>query len=221
MPVAIVNPLAGSIALAERDLFADGSKAQPARSNAEPSARVALIGDAAGGVRNEVVTDRLVLREWIEDDIDALSRIFASEGVWRYPLGRGLTIEETERFLARRLADQDAGIPAVWAVEDRNSGRLIGYLGLSAPEFLPEIMPTIEVGWRIDPAWWNRGLATEGGRAAIEHGFRVLGLDEIVSVIEPDNTASSRVAEKLGMRLDLATVHPTLGVQVLVYRIAP
>jgi RimJ/RimL family protein N-acetyltransferase len=88
-------------------------------------------------VRNEVLTDRLLLREWIDEDIDTLSRIFASEEVWRYPLGRGLTIEE------------------------------------------------------------------------------------IVSVIEPDNAASRRVAEKLGMRLDLATVHPALRVPLLIYRIFP
>jgi RimJ/RimL family protein N-acetyltransferase len=82
-----------------------------------------------------------------------------------------------------------------------------------------QVMPTVEVGWRLDPDYWGHGLATEGGRAALSFAFETLGLDEIVSIYEPDNVASGRVMEHLGMRPERDTVHPTLGVPLRVYRI--
>lgn len=72
---------------------------------------------------------------------------------------------------------------------------------------------------RLDPGYWGSGLATEGGRAALEAGFGLLGLDEIVSIYEPENAASGRVMEHLGMALDRDTTRPTLGVPLRVYRI--
>jgi RimJ/RimL family protein N-acetyltransferase len=80
-------------------------------------------------------------------------------------------------------------------------------------------MPTVEVGWRIDPDYWGRGLATEGGRAALDVGFNVLGLNEIVSICEPENVASWRVMERLGMLHDRDTRHPALGVPLRVFKI--
>lgn len=86
--------------------------------------------------------------------------------------------------------------------EHREDQRIIGYVGLSVPMFLPEILPAAEVGWRLDPAYWGRGLATEGARAALHEGFITLGLGEIVSVPQARNPPSARVCERLGMHLD-------------------
>jgi RimJ/RimL family protein N-acetyltransferase len=80
-------------------------------------------------------------------------------------------------------------------------------------------MPSVEVGWRLDPDYWGRGLATEGGRAALRFGFDVVGLDEIVSIYEPENVASGRVMEHIGMRHDRNTTHPALGIDLRVYKI--
>lgn len=102
----------------------------------------------------------------------------------------------------------------MWAVLDKATGALLGWAGLSVPDFLPEILPAIEVGWRFDPAVWGQGLATEAGAAGLEYGFATLGLDEIVSVCEPANVASERVMGKLGMRLERVTMHPARGVRV-------
>jgi len=76
------------------------------------------------------------------------------------------------------------------------------------PMFLPEIHPAVEVGWRFDPDHWGRGLATEGARAALREGFTTLGLNEITSVPQTGNTASSRVAERIGMRIDRTVAIP-------------
>jgi RimJ/RimL family protein N-acetyltransferase len=123
----------------------------------------------------DVETERLLLRRWRPDDLDELAAVFAQEPVWRYPFQRGFTRAETKAFLDRKIDEwRDRGF-SQWAVEVKEAelqaaglpgaGRLIGFLGLAPPEFLPEVMPTVEVGWRLDPAWWGRGLATEGGRA--------------------------------------------------------
>ncbi len=167
---------------------------------------------------DELVTERLRLRPWSVADLVPLARIFAQPEVWRFPFGRGFSAKETEVFLARRIQEQEKGHWVEWAAEDRASGRLVGYIGLSEPHFLPEIMPTVEVGWRLDPAVWGRGLATEGATATLAHGFSVLGLEDVVSIYQPENVASGRIMVRLGMRFDRDTRHPSSG---LALRVVP
>ena len=81
---------------------------------------------------------------------------------------------------------------------ERASGSLVGWAGLAVPHFLPQILPAVEVGWRLSGAARGRGFATEAGAAAVEFGFTSGGLERIVSIYEPENTASGRVMEKLG-----------------------
>jgi RimJ/RimL family protein N-acetyltransferase len=168
---------------------------------------------------DSVETDRLVLRRWTLEDRDALVRVFRKPEVWWYPFQRGLTAEETEAFLHRKVSDWDSRGWSQWAAVSKEDRVLIGFMGLSPPDLLPEVMPTVEVGFRLDPDYWGRGLATEGGRAALEFGFSVLGFDEIVSIYEPQNVASGRVMERLGMRHDRDTTHPELGVPLRVFKI--
>jgi RimJ/RimL family protein N-acetyltransferase len=73
------------------------------------------------------------------------------------------------------------------------------------PHFLPEILPAVEVGWRLAGPWRGHGLATEAGAAALEFGFTLGGLDRIVSIYEPENVPSGRVMERLGFTLHLTT----------------
>jgi RimJ/RimL family protein N-acetyltransferase len=87
-------------------------------------------------------------------------------------------------------------------------GVLIGYTGLGLPEFLPEVMPAPEVGWRLHPDFWGSGYATEAALASLDYGFGEFGLDEIVSIFQPENAASGRVMERIGMAFDRDTVDP-------------
>jgi RimJ/RimL family protein N-acetyltransferase len=147
-----------------------------------------------------IQTDRLTLRPWAPGDLDALAAIFAEQAVWRFPFGRGLDREATEQFIARQISHQVAHGFGLWAAELNTDRCLIGYIGLAVPTWLPEVLPAVEVGWRLHPDHWGRGLATEGGRAALEYGFDRTGLDRIISIYDPKNVASGRVMEKLGMR---------------------
>jgi len=137
-------------------------------------------------------------------------------------IGNGTTRTRSEcaeaisRF-ERAWDERDFGL---FATELRSSGRLIGFAGLSLPEFLPEILPTVEVGWRLAADQWGKGLGTEAARAALDFGFGHAGLDRIVSIHQVGNVASGRIMEKLGMRLGRETTDPSCGRPVRVYELS-
>ena len=87
------------------------------------------------------------------------------------------------------------------------------------PEFLPEVLPAVEIGWRLARDAWGQGLATEGARAALRFGLSELELARIVSIHQVENRESGRIMEKLGMRFERKTVDPTCGRPVHVYQI--
>ena len=164
-----------------------------------------------------VETERLILRPWTADDGDALAAIFAHPAVWWYPFGRGLSREASDRLLDRQLRHWETHGFGLWAAELKGEGTLIGYIGLAVPDWLPEVLPAVEVGWRLHPDHWGMGLATEGGRASLRYGFEALGLDRIIAIVQPANTASGRVVEKLGFRHWRSTRDPERGVDLEVH----
>ena len=162
-------------------------------------------------------TERLLLRRWRPDDLDALAAIDGDPDVMRY-IGDGSVrdAEQTATALAsmeRRWDEQGFGL---FAAEDTASGELVGWVGLAVPTFLPEVLPAVEIGWRLARPWWGRGLATEGARAVLADGFERVGLDEIVSIRHVDNEASARVMAKLGFQFVRSTVVPSHGGHVVV-----
>jgi RimJ/RimL family protein N-acetyltransferase len=161
-----------------------------------------------------LTTDRLVLRLLAMDDLDELAALHAEESFWRYPFGRGWSRAETESFLDRTIARYRGPGIAVSAVVVADTGELAGWAGLSIPTFLPEILPAVEVGWRLGEHHRGHGYATEAGRAWVRYGFDDLGLGlgTIVSIYEPENTASAAVMRRLGFTLDRETTHPTLDI---------
>ena len=161
-----------------------------------------------------LVTERLVLRPLAMEDLDDLAVLHSEESFWRYPFGRSWSRDETESFLERTIERySDPGI-AVSAVVIANTEELAGWAGLSIPTFLPEILPAVEVGWRLGERHRGRGYATEAGRAWIGYGFGELGLRSLVSIYEPENTASGAVMRRLGFTLEREAVHPALGVRL-------
>jgi RimJ/RimL family protein N-acetyltransferase len=154
------------------------------------------------GVLPEVTTARLLLRRPRPGDLDPLAAVFEQEPVWHWPFRRGRTREETAAFLDRTNRHWDTLRYGLWLVVDAATARVVGYAGLSVPAFLPEILPAVEVGWRLEPAVWGRGYATEAATAALDEAFSTLGLTEVCSLPESGNLASVRVCERLGMRRD-------------------
>jgi len=166
-----------------------------------------------------VETERLLLRRWRPDDIDALADIFALPDVWQYPFGRGLTQAESAGFLDRQMDHWETHGFGMWAAELKADRTLIGYIGLAVPTWLPQVLPAVEVGWRLHPAHWGKGLATEGGAASLTYGFETLGLDRILAMVMPGNVASIRVTTKLGMHDWLTTTDEVRNVELQVFEI--
>lgn len=155
-----------------------------------------------------VSTERMYLRPFTDSDVDALAAVFAKPEVWRFPYGRGFTRDETRRFLDSQIQDWERFGFGCWVAEWTERNEIIGYVGLSVPQFLPEILPAVEVGWRFDPEYWGQGLASEGAHAALAEGFTTLGLQEICSLPQSLNPQSYKVCERIGMRFDRSIMCP-------------
>jgi len=159
-------------------------------------------------------TERLILRRWQPDrDLEPFVALNADPDVMRHiapfrPLTRAQSAELLQRIV-RHWADHGFGL---WAVEPREApGACAGFIGLAIPSFLPSVLPAVEVGWRLAPAWWGRGLATEGARASVRYGFDTLALAQVISIVDPTNERSLRVTAKLGMRAAPDRLHPISG----------
>jgi RimJ/RimL family protein N-acetyltransferase len=164
-----------------------------------------------------LITDRLLLRPFVTDDLISLTQLQAEESFWWFPLRRAMTPEESESFLARVISIYDSDSePSLHAVIERSTGVLAGWGGLSVPHFLPQVLPAVEIGWRLGSAFRGRGYATELGAAALEWGFLTLKYDEILSIFEPENVASGRVMDHLGFDRGRQMMDPTRGLPLLV-----
>ena len=167
-----------------------------------------------------LTTPRLTLRRWREEDAPALAAHNSDPEVMRW-IGAGTVRDEeqtraTIATIERLWEEKGYGI---FAVEVRATGELAGLAGLAIPHFLPEIMPSVEIAWRLGRPFWGQGIATEAARAAL--GFALLNreLERIVAVVQTGNDASEAVMRKLGMRLERQTVDPASGRPVRVYEI--
>ena len=161
-------------------------------------------------------TDRLILRPFVHEDLSVLAVLHAEESFWWYPLRGGMSMEQTTGFLVRTIERYETDGFGIEALIDRQSGAMIGWAGLAVPHFLPEVLPAVEVGWRLSGRYRGRGLATEAGAAALHWGFTGGELDRIVSIYEPENLASGKVMGHLGFTPALSTTHPGRGDAILV-----
>ena len=146
----------------------------------------------------ELQTPRLRLRPWRADDLADLERLNADTRFTRFlnPGGAAYTPAWTADKLARMRAEWEQGWGS-WAIEERETGRFVGRVGLQFHRLWPA---DVELGWGVHPDLWGRGYATEAAREALRHAFGPLGFDRVVSIVHPENASSIRVAEKLGER---------------------
>ena len=155
-------------------------------------------------------TERLVLRSWRPSDRAPFARLNADRDVVEF-LNDGVPFtraESDELFDAIQAHWQQRGFGLWCAAAREEPDECLGFVGLAVPSFLPSVLPAVEVGWRLARPAWGRGLATEGARAALRHAFVELDLEAVISIIDPANARSIRVAEKLGMRRGPGTSTP-------------
>lgn len=159
-----------------------------------------------------LVTPRLRLRSWTDDDLEPMVAICTDPEVMRF-FPRPNTRDEVVALLDRQRRRLAAGEPGLFAAERLEDGRLLGFVGLARPSFEAPFTPCVEVGWRLGRDAWGHGYATEAARAAVEHGFTTLGLDELVSFTSVGHDRSRAVMRRLGMHHDPADDfdHPRLA----------
>lgn len=148
-------------------------------------------------------TARLILRPFCEADFDRFVSLFADPDFMRFSGSDGYSREQTRAVMDKILSWQRDGLPSQFAVIDRASGIIIGYCGFLHQEV--DGVREIEIGYRLHPEFWNRGLATEAAQAVRDHAFRDWHLQRVISLIHRDNRASRRVTEKNGMQLEKQT----------------
>jgi RimJ/RimL family protein N-acetyltransferase len=142
-------------------------------------------------------TERLRLRPRTMADLGACVAMDLDPQVHRFIYGdRPPDPKQHRQHLQARIASGWPPRGGIWVVERRDAPGLLGWCGL----FPLEDSGLIEIGYRYLRAAWGQGIATEAGRAVLDHGFRELGFDPIVAVTHPDNAASQRVLEKLGLK---------------------
>ena len=147
----------------------------------------------------QLETERLILRSFREEDVDAMEQLFANPDFMRFSLGVFTERKQTVAFIEKVMEWDRAGIPSQFAIVPRNEDAVIGYCGF---HHHPEVPGEVEIGYRLHPDYWNRGLITEAARAVRDHGFRDYKLSRVISLIHPDNIPSRRVAEKNGMEVE-------------------
>lgn len=170
--------------------------------------------------RHEIKTDRLWLRRWKPKDHAPFAAICGDPNVMRY-IGNGATrsADDAARYIGSFEKEWDERGFGLFAVEAKESGYLLGFTGFSWPGFLPEVLPSVEIGWRFSKASWGRGYASEAASAALAFGVEELALTDIVSIYQIGNGASARIMQKLGMILDRRMIDPTCNREVEVYRL--
>jgi [ribosomal protein S5]-alanine N-acetyltransferase len=147
----------------------------------------------------DLQTPRLILRSFREEDVDAMAQLFANPDFMRFSLGVFTERKQTVAFIEKVIGWDRAGIPSQFAVVPKAEDAVIGYCGFYHH---PELPGEVEIGYRLHPDYWNRGLITEAARAVRDHAFADLKLARVISLIHPENIPSRRVAEKNAMKVE-------------------
>jgi RimJ/RimL family protein N-acetyltransferase len=149
-----------------------------------------------------IETARLRLRGHRVEDFADCAAMWGDAAVVRHISGKPFTAEETWAKILRYAGLWSLLGYGYWAVEETASGRFVGDVGFA--DFKREVQPSLdgapEIGWVLAPWAHGRGFATEAVGAAVAWGDRRFGPQATVCMIDPENAASIRVAEKCGYR---------------------
>lgn len=155
-----------------------------------------------------IETARCIIRPCKETDFESLAALLSDPEVMRYSLKGPIPREEVQPYMGRL---------GFWGLFSKEDGHLLGIAGLKYQQI--DGVEELEVGYRLACAEWGKGFATEAASAIRDFAFREVGVNHLISIISPDNTASVAVARRIGMRkvkstnfhgfaVDIYQVHP-------------
>jgi len=154
-------------------------------------------------------SERLGFRNWIIEDLDKLTEINNDEKVMEFfPFKPSR--ENTKEFIHRMQQQYHEKGFCYFAVDILETNEFIGFIGLSEQTYLDELGSFVDIGWRLNTQFWNKGYATEGANACLDFGFNTLNLDTIYSIAPVINIKSEAVMKKIGMQKAKTFNHPKL-----------
>ncbi|MBI2331031.1 MAG: GNAT family N-acetyltransferase [Chloroflexi bacterium] len=161
-------------------------------------------------------TKRLTLRHQVLADLDDLWALYQNPNITKYipdaPRSREEAQEELEWHMHGHPRHPEL---ALWATIHKETGKFIGRCGLLPWEV--DGIHEVEVAYTIAEEYWGQGLGSEAAQGILQYGFEKLNLSRLVSLIEPENTGSQKVAEKMGMSLEKKVNLPVNGVDCPVW----
>lgn len=157
-------------------------------------------------------TSRVIIKYFCVDDLTELAPILANPEVMKYSLSGVLTSDRTQKFISKMQSRYETEGYGYYAVIHQEHKQLIGYCGLLLCSL--EGKQKVEIGYRLDPSYWEKGLATEAATAVRDYAFEKLSLDELIALIQPENTASIKVAAKIGMKFDRSCIFKEMPVEI-------
>ncbi|MHA7775634.1 GNAT family N-acetyltransferase [Roseibium sp. M-1] len=160
----------------------------------------------------EIETERLLLRTWKDEDVEACAELCADPEVMRY-FPDLLTRERTLKLIGMcRDCYKEHGVFYA-PIELKATREFIGFAGLDVHEVEDLLFaPCVDIGWRLKRSAWGQGYASEAARAWLRFGFETIGYDEIVAFTVPANIPSQKVMTRIGMTRDEEAdfLHPKL-----------
>ena len=156
-----------------------------------------------------IETERLILRTWRDSDLRPFSLMNQDPLVMEF-FPKTLSQEESADSYKRITGFIEQKGFGLFAAEEKGSEEYIGFIGFNQPTFSSYFTTCIEIGWRLDRRFWNRGFATEGAKACLTYGFSSLDFKEVVSFTSTINTKSINVMKKIGMTFDGEFEHPNV-----------
>jgi len=146
-------------------------------------------------------TKRLVLRHLVMEDLNELFALYSDPEIRKYFPEGVLNLDETREELEWHMN----GHPkypelGLWATIHKETGKFIGRCGLLPWEIDGKL--EVEIAYLLDKSFWHQGLATEAAQGILQYGFEKLNLTRLICLIDPENIASQRVAERIGMTLE-------------------
>ena len=160
-------------------------------------------------------TPRLILRDFQQKDLYQLASILANSRVMEFSTTGALSIPQTQAKVDSFITSYKELGFGKWAVIFKESNTLIGYCGIAVEQI--DNVDEREIGYRLDPEFWGKGLATEAASIVIRYGLEQLRFPYILGIVERENVASVRVIEKLGMKYKRETLFH--GVKMDVYQV--
>lgn len=157
-----------------------------------------------------IVTERLILRSWKYEDRKPFAEMNGNKNVMRY-FPAILSEEESNAFVNRINAEFEETGFGLYAVEIKESGEFIGYVGFHRFNFDAPFSPNWEIGWRISDKFWHKGYATEAAAACINYAREKQLCDRLYSLTAHANITSENVMKRIGMNYDRTFMHPALA----------